>query len=109
MGGPSKPGLGGRGGEKSPGPRGRDRYDEHRGAVRSATFKRGELLGEDGAQIDCIVRNVSESGCMIKIDDVDQIPDVLKIRIGLDQPPRRAEVVWRSATLAGLQFIDEPH
>lgn len=82
--------------------------DERRAAMRQATFKAGEILTEGGERIECIVRNVSESGCLIKIDNAGALPQLVCIRIDRDKPPRPAEIVWRSTTLAGAIFVREP-
>lgn len=79
--------------------------DERRGSVRSATFKAGEILLEDGRKLACIVRNISDSGCLMKLDNADALPEFIAIRIDLDAPPRPAEIVWRSTTLAGAMFV----
>jgi hypothetical protein len=82
--------------------------EERRHAVRQPTFKAGEILLEDGGVQDCIVRNVSDSGCLIKLEHANALPDEVLIRIDLDKPPRRAEIIWRSTSLAGAMFVREP-
>lgn len=81
--------------------------DERRGAMRRPTFKAGEILLEDGSALDCIIRNISESGCLIKIDNANALPDDVQIRVDIDKPARRAEIVWRSTRLAGAMFVRE--
>jgi hypothetical protein len=51
------------------------------------------------------VRNVSDSGCLIKLEQAAALPDDVEIRMDLDKPARAAEVVWRSSTLAGAMFV----
>lgn len=79
--------------------------DERRGAVRRPTFKAGEIVLDDGRRVACVVRNISDSGCLIKLDNADALPDYVAIRIDLDASPRPAEIVWRSTTLAGAMFV----
>jgi hypothetical protein len=79
--------------------------DERRGSVRRPTFKAGEIVLDDGRKLACIVRNISDSGCLIKLDNADALPDFVAIRIDLDASPRPAEVVWRSSSLAGAMFV----
>jgi hypothetical protein len=81
--------------------------EERRSAVRRPTFKAGEIILEDGSAFECIVRNVSESGCLIKLENANALPEDVLIRIDLDKPARRAEIVWRSTTLAGAMFVRE--
>lgn len=78
---------------------------ERRGAVRRPVFKAGEVILPGGAVLPCIVRNVSDSGCLIKLEQAAALPDDVEIRMDLDKPARAAEVVWRSSTLAGAMFV----
>jgi hypothetical protein len=82
--------------------------EERRCALRTPTFKEGAALCADGRVIDCIVRNVSELGCLLKLDNAQLLPDLLDIRIEPDRRPRPAVLIWRSATLAGLLFVRSP-
>jgi len=82
--------------------------DERRQAVRQPTFKAGEIILEDGCALDCVIRNVSDSGCLIKLENANALPAEIQIRIDRDKPARRAEIVWRSTTLAGAMFVREP-
>lgn len=82
--------------------------EERRQAVRQPTFKAGVVIGENGGETDCVVRNVSDSGCLIKIENANALPPEVLIRIDLGKPARRAEIVWRSTSLAGARFIREP-
>ncbi|MDZ7628667.1 MAG: PilZ domain-containing protein [Parvularculaceae bacterium] len=100
-----KPGLRARAVSRGTDPLDEMSPDERRRDVRRATFKAGEILLDDGRKIPCIVRNISESGCLIKLDNADALPDFVTIRIELDAPARAAEIVWRSASLAGAMFI----
>ncbi|MFZ5619203.1 MAG: PilZ domain-containing protein [Pseudomonadota bacterium] len=82
--------------------------EERRAALRRATFKAGEVIFDDGGRLPCIVRNVSENGCLIKLDSAAVLPDLFDLRIDIDKPARTAELVWRSTTLAGAMFIRKP-
>ena len=81
--------------------------DERRASVRSPTFKAGEVILPEGGALDCIIRNVSESGCLIKIDNAASLPDRISVRIDRDKPARTVDVIWRSSTLAGAMFVRE--
>lgn len=100
-----KPSLKARASTREPDPLDEVLPDERRRDVRRATFKAGELILEDGRRIACIVRNISDSGCLMKLDNADALPDYVAIRIDLDSPPKPAEIVWRSSTLAGAMFV----
>lgn len=83
--------------------------EERRRWVRQPTFKAAEIVLDDGVKIDCILRNISDSGCLIKLDNAQALPLVLAIRIDRGAPPRAVEIVWRSTTLAGARFLHEPN
>ncbi len=91
--------------EQDPDPLDEVSPEERRGDIRRPTFKAGEIILDDGRKVACIVRNISDSGCLMKLDNADALPDDVAIRIDLDKPPRPAEIVWRSATLAGAMFV----
>ncbi len=82
--------------------------EERRQAMRQPAFKAGEVIFEDGSAQDCIVRNVSDSGCLIKLENANALPDDVLIRIDRSKPARRVEIVWRSTSLAGAMFVREP-
>ena len=81
--------------------------EERRADLRRPTFKAGEVRFE-GRSVPCIVRNVSEHGCLLKFEQASAIPDIVEIRIDLDKPARLAEIIWRSTTLAGAMFFRNP-
>ncbi|MCB2097600.1 MAG: PilZ domain-containing protein, partial [Parvularculaceae bacterium] len=66
------------------------------------------IILPDGGALDCIIRNVSDSGCLIKIENAGALPDRISVRIDLDKAARPVEIIWRSTTLAGAMFIREP-
>lgn len=101
----NKPGLRARAASREPDPLDEVSPDERRRDVRRPTFKAGEIILDDGRKVACIVRNISDSGCLIKLVNADALPDFVTIRIDLEAPPRAAEIVWRSASLAGAMFI----
>lgn len=108
MGDHSKPSLGGRRGAAEPDPVDLLNIEERRASLRRPTFKAGDILVEGGACIPCIVRNISESGCLIKLENAAALPDLVEIRIDLDKPSRQAEIIWRCSTLAGAMFVRKP-
>ncbi len=108
MGSHNKPGVGGRAKPSEPDSVDLINIEERRAVVRRPTFKAGEILLGDGQSFPCIVRNFSDSGCLIKLENAGVLPDQIELRIDLDKPARTAEIVWRSATLAGAMFVRQP-
>lgn len=64
----------------------------------------------DGSgQIDCTVKDVSQTGARVKIDDTSRLPDDFILRFTKDATPRRhCRVVWRSQSDAGVMFLKDP-
>jgi len=83
--------------------------EERRQSFREPTFKAGEIILEDDTALDCVVRNVSDSGCLVKLENANALPEEIRIRIDLGKPPRRAQIIWRSTSLAGAMFMNEPN
>lgn len=104
----NKPGVGKKQSRRKSDPIDLVNLEERRASVRQPTFKAGEIILDDGEALDCVVRNLSESGCMIKVENANALPDSVLIRIDRDMPARRAEIVWRSTALAGALFLKEP-
>ncbi len=100
-----KPGLRAKAAAREPEPLDEISPEERRESIRRPIFKAGEIVLDDGQKVPCIVRNISDSGCLMKLDNADALPDFVSIRIDLDTPPRPAEIVWRSTTLAGAMFV----
>lgn len=108
MGSDRKPGVGKKSNRSSNEPIDLVNIEERRQAVRHPTFKAGEVILDDGTVLDCVIRNVSDSGCLIKIENANALPSDIKVRIDRGVQPRRAEIIWRTTSLAGAMFIREP-
>lgn len=59
----------------------------------------------DTFDIKCIIRDVSESGCMIVSSQLQELPDLIQlVPEGFDQP-LNGRVVWRKDKMAGISFL----
>jgi hypothetical protein len=83
---------------------------EHRRAPRRRTFIGGKISWFSlGASIDCVVRNLSESGACLDVDSPVGVPDRFELVFERDQFCRRpCRVVWRSAKRIGVAFVSVP-
>lgn len=75
----------------------------HRSA-RRRVLKSGTISFGLGASIDCILRNVSETGALLEIESPVGIPDEFLLVIKKDNIARNCSVVWRSARQIGVRF-----
>jgi hypothetical protein len=78
---------------------------DNRGSPRRRTLKGGSIIFGVAAGIDCIVRNMSETGAALEVGNPIGIPDKFTLLIKPEITKRKCQVVWRSATKIGVQFI----
>ena len=57
--------------------------------------------------MDCLVRNMSESGAKIEFANPVFVPSDLELMVPLRGYSRRAHVVWRQAKALGISFPDK--
>ena len=77
--------------------------EEHRSGVRERTLKAGAILSDRAAAIDCLVRNISESGVCLEVESPAEVPENFTLVIGHD-PKRSCQVAWRSQRWIGAYF-----
>lgn len=79
---------------------------ERRKTQRDRTFLGGQVIYNDRCStMDCLVRNMSQSGAMIVFDDVALIPSEFDVTIRRKGESRRARIVWRAEMKAGIAFL----
>ena len=82
---------------------------ERRVARRTRTFKGAQILFNNRfSTVDCIVRNISATGALLTIDGSVPLPKQFEFRIGDDDIPRPAKLVYRRELFAGIHFLDVP-
>ena len=77
---------------------------ETRRAPRLRTFKGGLITYGVAPPVDCIVRNMSETGAALETEAVDIIPDAFTLIIKPEFVKRKCRVAWRSGRRIGVQF-----
>jgi hypothetical protein len=78
--------------------------DEHRNSQRHRTLKAGSISFDRVAAIDCVVRNVSDTGACLEIESPVGIPNDFTLVINKDNVQRRCHVLWHSARRIGVRF-----
>lgn len=59
----------------------------------------------DTFEVKCVIRNMSQGGCMIVSSCVHELPDLVHIvPQGFDKP-LAGKIVWRGEKLAGVSFV----
>jgi PilZ domain len=66
----------------------------------------GGLIAFDyrGSALECLVRNLSEDGAKVVFSDGAAVPAEFELTIHRKGESRRAQVVWRDETQAGIRF-----
>jgi hypothetical protein len=79
--------------------------DEHRISPRHRTLKAG-TIEFSGSRIDCLVRNVSETGAAIEVHSPIWFPDRFVLAVASDASARLCHIVWRDEKRMGVAFDD---
>ena len=77
--------------------------DHQRMAPRRRILKAGSIECGGGV-IDCIVRNLSETGAALEVVSPLYIPDRFTLMVRTDQLKRPCHIVWRKARRIGVAF-----
>ena len=81
--------------------------EERRATIRHRTLKGGKIAINDGfSVIDCTVRNLSETGALLRVVSVVGMPDQFVLIIS-DNQKHNCTVVRRTATDIGVTFLPE--
>ncbi|MCQ8781263.1 PilZ domain-containing protein [Mangrovibrevibacter kandeliae] len=80
---------------------------ERRTALRTRTLKRAKILFNNHfSTIDCIVRNISDTGALLTLDESVHLPKAFDVRVGEEKDHRPAKLVYRRGMFAGIRFTD---
>jgi hypothetical protein len=83
---------------------------DRREAFRGRVYYGGRLAFNDRkSTLDCIVRNFSQAGARVEINEAAILPDELDIMIERRSVAFLARVVWRREHEAGLVFRNPRH
>jgi hypothetical protein len=78
--------------------------DEKRKVQRQRTLKAGTISNSGAGSIDCVVKNLSETGASLEIESPIGITDDFTLVIINDDVKRSCRVAWRSARRIGVRF-----
>jgi hypothetical protein len=76
---------------------------EHRAAQRRRMLKAATISFGGGA-IDCIVRNLSETGASLEVISPVGIPDRFTLVVDTDRSKLPCRIVWRREKRIGVRF-----
>ncbi len=61
-------------------------------------------LADRSTTMDCVVRNMSETGACIEIDPAARLPEQMNLAVARKGRSYLAEIIWRQANMVGLAF-----
>ena len=59
---------------------------------------------ERGSTMDCVVRNISERGACVELEDAAKLPQEMNLTIACKGRSFLARLIWRQANKVGLAF-----
>ena len=77
--------------------------ENNRAALRQRVLKSGSIEFNGGV-IDCVVRNISETGAALEVASPLGIPDTFNLLISGDHSTRHCQVAWRKDKRIGVAF-----
>ena len=77
---------------------------EKRASPRHRVLKQGTIAFRGGGGIDCMVRNISQSGARLEIASPIGLPDCFTLVIATDHFMRDCRAVWNVEKRVGVAF-----
>ena len=77
--------------------------ENNRAALRHRVLKSGSIEFHGGV-IDCLVRNISETGAALEVASPLGIPETFNLVISGDHSSRPCQVAWRKDKRIGVAF-----
>jgi len=78
---------------------------EQRRAPREKTYKAARIaFGGRRAVITCLVRNLSNTGACIGLNDPVDIPELFNLVFDSGEASRMCQVIWRRGNRIGVEF-----
>jgi hypothetical protein len=80
--------------------------NDKRETPRKRALKGGAIVFGGGGKIDCVIRNLSETGAALEVESPLGIPDDFTLYLTQDEKTNwNCRVAWRSANRIGVRFI----
>jgi PilZ domain len=77
---------------------------DRRHSVRDKVFLGGVAKINETSTMDCVVRNLSESGACVEFDRSAELPEEMNLTITHKGRSFLATMIWRQANRVGLAF-----
>jgi PilZ domain-containing protein len=73
--------------------------------MRSKVLKGAKIILSTSSVIDCVVRNVTNTGARVQLANTVELPDDLGLTFDGGYSIRPCKVIWRTVTETGIQFV----
>lgn len=81
-----------------------DHTANKRAAQRHRVLKQGRIAFDDGGAVDCMVRNLSDTGARVEVVNPVGLPPIFTLVIPADKFTRRCHAVWGQNQRIGVAF-----
>ncbi len=82
--------------------------DERRKGQRFRSLRSGKIVFNfKRSVIDCLIRNVSESGVCLQVNGTAGIPNTFDLLIDGEDGAKPCRIVWRTDSRLGIEFRDQ--
>ncbi|WDR02505.1 PilZ domain-containing protein [Devosia algicola] len=79
--------------------------DNNRTTERHRTLKGGKIVFNDNkSTLDCTIRNMSDTGCLLKVASVIGVPDRFRLMMG-DGQRLECKIIWKRENEIGVEYI----
>ena len=79
--------------------------DERRKELRHRTLKGGSIAFDRGGGCDCTIRNLSETGALLEVENLTGFPEGFTLFIRPENLKRSCAVAWRRGNRLGVLFV----
>jgi methyl-accepting chemotaxis protein len=78
---------------------------ERRRLARSRVIKSAKLVVGTSSVVNCVVRNLTNTGARIEVPDTTVLPETLVLTFDGGRSMRSCRLVWRTINETGLEFV----
>ena len=78
---------------------------DNRSKQRRRIYKAGKIVFGLGGGIDATVRNISDTGALLQVESVLDVPNDFVLAIPAEGFKRRCKIAWRRPTTLGVRFV----
>ena len=80
---------------------------ERRRYIRTNVLKSAKIVLGTSSMLDCTVRDLTNGGARVKIQNAVDLPDVIAITFDGGRTCRPCRVIWRTPSETGVEFLEQ--